>query len=85
MIIIQFFCVCLQMLLKLCEQGSGFNVSTFIDLMTKRSYPHLRKGEFLKSVNTSSWLGLTHQTQCTSGKTGGTKLLQVGGETHPAV
>lgn len=32
-----------KMLLKLCEQGSGFNVSTFTDLMTKRSYPHLRK------------------------------------------
>lgn len=32
-----------QMLVKLCEKGHKFDVPTFTDLMTKRSYPHLSK------------------------------------------
>lgn len=36
------------MLVKLCEKGNKFDVHTFTDLMTKRSYPHLSKGELLK-------------------------------------
>ncbi|XP_030598962.1 annexin A1-like [Archocentrus centrarchus] len=32
-----------RMLVKLCENGGKFDVPTFTDMMTKRSYPHLSK------------------------------------------